>query len=78
MSLIQDPPAGGDPPPRRRCHKRRHYTIDSARAEMNRVEALGRAKGDQRAIDCYHCGPCSQALGRDVWHIGHQTKEVRS
>jgi hypothetical protein len=69
---IEDPPSEQDPRPRRRCRKARHVTIDSARKERERMEQVSRSKGDKRPVVIYPCGPCTQSLGRTVWHIGHE------
>jgi integrase len=74
MKSIQDPPLRGDPSPQRRCRKARHLTIESALTERDRVGALGRGSGDRRPVTAYHCDPCSQSLGRSVWHVGHERR----
>lgn len=80
MSLPrQAPDPSADPPPRpKRCTKYRHLSVETAVAERGRIEPLARQRQTGRRLAVYHCRPCSEALGRDVFHLGHDAKGARS
>ena len=52
------------------CTKHRHGTYAAAASERDRLLTRASA-GDDRPIRVYHCRPCSESLGRDIWHVGH-------